>query len=101
MQNYKMLIGGQWTDALSGETFDVINPYTGKVYAKVPKAGIEDVDRVMSAAYEARKGWAATPALERAKIIYKAAQILEENQQEFADVLIDEAAVHLGKPCLK
>ena len=97
MQNYKMLIGGQWTDALSGETFDVINPYTGKVYAKVPKAGIEDVDRVMSAAYEARKGWAATPALERAKIIYKAAQILEENQQEFADVLIDEGGSAFGK----
>ena len=37
-------------DARSGETFESVNPYTGRVWAKVPEAGDEDVDRAVRAA---------------------------------------------------
>lgn len=97
MKKYKMYIGGQWVDALSKQTFEDLNPYTGEVYAQVPNADAKDVDRVMAAAYEARKVWASTPPLERSKILYKASQILEANQQEFADVLIQEGGSTFGK----
>jgi (Z)-2-((N-methylformamido)methylene)-5-hydroxybutyrolactone dehydrogenase len=50
VRNYRMLIGGEWVDALSGETFESINPYTGRAWATAPEAGEEDVDRAVKAA---------------------------------------------------
>jgi acyl-CoA reductase-like NAD-dependent aldehyde dehydrogenase len=97
METYKMFIGGQWVDALSGETFDDFNPYSGEIYAKVAKGGAQDADRAMAAAYQARKEWAATPAIARAQILNKAAQILQESTQEFADILTQEGGGTVGK----
>ena len=97
MKKYKMFIGGNWVDSVSGETFDDLNPYNGEVYAQVPKAGAEDVDLVMTAAFEARKVWASTPPAERAKIMNKAAQIMEESQMDIAQVLINEGGSTFGK----
>jgi acyl-CoA reductase-like NAD-dependent aldehyde dehydrogenase len=97
MKEYQMYIGGKWVGSLSGQTFDDLDPYSGEVYAKVPKADADDVDRVMTAAYEARKVWASTPPIARAQLLYKAAQILEANQQEYADVLIKEGGSTVGK----
>jgi acyl-CoA reductase-like NAD-dependent aldehyde dehydrogenase len=58
---YKMVIGGESVEAADGQTFDVINPATGKVVARAPLGGREDVDRAVAAAqkaFEDRKGWA-------------------------------------------
>ena len=59
MKTYQMFIGGQWTDAVSGETFDDLNPYSGELYAKVAKGDAQDADRAMAAAFEAgdAAGW--------------------------------------------
>jgi acyl-CoA reductase-like NAD-dependent aldehyde dehydrogenase len=97
MRKYQMFIGGKWVDALSGQTFDDLDPYSGEVYAKVPKADVNDVDRVMAAAYEARKVWASTPPVERANLLYKAAQILDASQQEYLEVLTKEGGSTFGK----
>ena len=97
MENYKMFIGGEWVDALSGATFDDFNPYSGDLYAKVAKGDARDADRAMAAAFAARKEWAATPAIVRAQILNKAAQLLEAGRQEFADVLIQEGGGTVGK----
>jgi acyl-CoA reductase-like NAD-dependent aldehyde dehydrogenase len=97
MKTYQMLIGGQWVDAVSGATFDDFNPYTGQVYARVAKGDMKDADRVMAAAYAARKQLALTSPGERARVLYKASQILEANRNEFADVLIDEGGGTMGK----
>jgi len=97
MKTYQMFIGGEWVDAVSGATFDDMNPYTGDVYARVPKGDAKDADRAMAAAYAARKPWSATPPLDRSLIISKAGHILEESRQEFADVLIAEGGSTVGK----
>lgn len=97
METYKMFINGQWVDALSGEMFDDFNPYTGEIYARVPKGGVADVDRVMAAAYAARKGWAATPPIARAQVMYRAAQMLESSRMEIAAVLTNEGGSTFGK----
>jgi acyl-CoA reductase-like NAD-dependent aldehyde dehydrogenase len=97
MKTYQLFIDGQWVDAKSGETFDDFNPFNGELYAKVAKGGVEDADRAMAAAYAARKGWASTPAIDRAKILNKAAQLMEAKTQEFADVLIQEGGGSVGK----
>ena len=82
---------------LSGATFDDLNPYTGEVYARVPKGDAKDADRAMAAAYAARKAWAATPPLDRSLLISRAGTILEESRQEFAEVLIGEGGSTFGK----
>lgn len=97
MKTYKMLIGGKWVDAASGDTFDDMNPFNGKLYARVPKADARDVDTVMAAAYEARASWASTPAAVRSQFLLKAAQILEADRQEFAEVLTLEEEAPSGR----
>ena len=63
---YKNFVGGEWVDAASGETMEVLNPSTGEVIAEVPRAGAEDVERAVTAARKAfatgarrrrRTGW--------------------------------------------
>ncbi len=44
----RLLIDGQWVDAASGKTIDVVNPATGKVIGKVAHAGIADLDRALA-----------------------------------------------------
>ncbi len=97
MKTYRMFSGGEWVDALSGATFEDLNPYTGEVYAKVPKGDASDADRAMAAAAAARIPYAATPPLQRSQILQRAAEILEASRQEFADVLIAEGGSTFGK----
>ncbi len=97
MKTNRMFIGGEWVDAVSGATFDDLNPYTGEVYARVAKGDAKDADRAMAAAYAARKPWSSTPSLERSLVIAKAAQILEESRMEFAEVLTAEGGSTFGK----
>ena len=66
----RMVIGGEDVDAADGQTFEVVNPATGKVIAKVPLGGREDVDRAVAAAQKAfddRKGWATWAAGKRGR----------------------------------
>ena len=97
MKTYRMFIGGEWVDALSGATFEDFNPYTGEVYAKVPKGDAGDADRVMAAAAAARIPYAATPPLLRSQILQRAAETLEASRQEFAEVMIAESGSTFGK----
>lgn len=97
MKTWQMFIGGQWVDAVSKATFDDLNPYTGEVYARVPKGDERDADRAMAAAYGARKLWRSVAPRERAQILYKAAQLLESKRKEFADVLTAEGGGTFGK----
>ena len=75
----RMFIGGDWVAAQSGETYDVVNPATGEVIGKVPKAGREDASRAVDAAREAfdRGPWPRMTPADRAKIIWKIADLVE------------------------
>ncbi len=97
MKEYKMFIGGKWVDAVSKDTFKDFNPYTGDVYATVPRAGLEDADRVLGAAFEARKVWQNVTPVQRALILMKAAQIMNENMEEYIEVLTNEGGSSYGK----
>ena len=54
---YKNFVGGEWVDAASGETMEVLNPATGEVIAEVPRADGEDVERAVDAARKAFVEW--------------------------------------------
>ena len=55
---YKLFIGGEWSEAASGETFEVLNPATLEPVATVPDAGSADMKRAVDAAAEAQEEWA-------------------------------------------
>jgi aldehyde dehydrogenase (NAD+) len=97
MDPYKLFINGEWVDAASGESFEDYNPYSGELYANVAKADLTDVDRAMKAAFDARQPWAATPPAERAKILSKAADVLEQKMLDFSQVLTQEGGGTVGK----
>jgi len=84
MQEYKMLIGGKWVDAESGETFVTANPTTGGNLARVPLAGDADVDKAVNAARAAFPAWSKLKLAERGALLKRVAAVVRENAQELA-----------------
>ena len=83
----RMMIGGESVDAADGQTFEVVNPATGKVIATAPLGGREDVDRAVAAARKAfddRKGWANWAAGKRGRTLAKFADLIKKNSDELA-----------------
>src|ERR687897_1613383 len=83
-----MLVGGEWVEARSGETFDSVNPYTGRVWATAPEADEEDVDRAVRAAREAfdEGPWGKMTGTERARLMRRLAELIAENAEGLAIV---------------
>jgi acyl-CoA reductase-like NAD-dependent aldehyde dehydrogenase len=87
-QPKKLFIGGRWADAADGKTFETRDPSTGEVLAHVAEAGAEDVDRAVSAARKSYEhgSWRELPPAERAKILWKVGDLIEERANEFAQL---------------
>ncbi|MBO9519809.1 MAG: aldehyde dehydrogenase family protein [Porphyrobacter sp.] len=80
-----MLIGGEWREAASGETFSTEDPSTGEKLADVASAGQADVDAAVAAARAAFEGpWSKVKPDERARLINKLADLIEANGDELA-----------------
>src|SRR6266581_39249 len=96
MQVYKNYIDGEWADAASGKTLDVINPATREVIARVPDSGAADADRAVQAARRAfdRDGWPQTTARERGRILFRLADCIRKNAGKFAEI----ETTNNGKP---
>lgn len=94
--SYKNLVGGEWVDAASGETMEVINPATGETVAEVPRCGAEDVDRAVGAAGKALPAWLDSTPKERSELLHKLADVLDENAEELAQL----ESVNVGKPLM-
>src|SRR3954471_6770867 len=77
-------INGDFADAASGETFDVIDPATGQRFASAAMGGAEDIDRAVQAARAAFDGWAATPPAQRARLMLKLADLIEAEGERIA-----------------
>ena len=76
---HRMLVGGDWVAAESGETYDVVNPATAEVIGKVPKGGREDASKAVDSAREAfdHGPWPRMTPADRAKIVWKLADLVE------------------------
>jgi len=83
---FRNVINGQLVDSASGETYDVLDPTTGEVYATAPMSGAEDVDRAYAAAATAFETWGETTPAERQRALLKIADALEARSREFVDV---------------
>jgi phenylacetaldehyde dehydrogenase len=82
---HQLLIGGKWSDAQSGRTFDSFNPATKAKLATVAAAGKADADLAVRAARAALDGpLMAMKVNERAKLLWKLADLVEAHADEFA-----------------
>ena len=90
----RMYVGGAWIGAAGGKTMRVTNPATGEPLADLPDAGRDDVWKACDEAAKAFPKWAATPALERGKILRRVYELLTERRDELARLVTEEN----GKP---
>jgi aldehyde dehydrogenase (NAD+) len=84
----KLYINGQFVESVSKKTFDSYNPATGEVLATVYEAGPEDIDLAVKAARKAfdEGPWSKMTAAERSRLMYKLADLMEENKDELAQL---------------
>ena len=87
-------VGGEWVEAVEGETMEVLNPATGETIAEVPRGSQADVDRAVEAAKKALPEWRETTPQERSEFLLKLADALDEHAEELARV----ESQNVGKP---
>ena len=81
---YDNYIGGHWTAPRSGQYFDNATPITGKVFTQIARSNAEDVEAALDAAHAAREAWGRTSTTERANILNRIADRIEENLERLA-----------------
>jgi aldehyde dehydrogenase (NAD+) len=92
MRTYRMLVGGAWREASDGETFESIDPYTRRAWARVPRATEGDVDAAVRAARAAFESgpWPAMLPAQRARLLRNLGGLLEGQVDELTNVQVLE-----------
>ena len=93
-KSYKMFINGEWVNSSNGITVKTYAPYNNELLSEFPDASESDVDLAVKSAKEAFKTWRKTTVKERAKILNKIADIIDENK----DLLATVETMDNGKP---
>ena len=86
--HYQAYIDGKFVDAKSGAVFGTEDPFSGEVWALVPRCDAADVDRAVEAAYKAftTGPWPALTPTARGALLFRLADLIAENAQALADV---------------
>jgi len=92
--HYDNYIGGKWVPAVRGQTFDNLSPINGRVVSTHARSTAEDVELALDAAHAAREGWANTSGTQRALILNRIADRIEEKLPVLAMV----ETIDNGKP---
>ncbi|BDV31516.1 NAD-dependent succinate-semialdehyde dehydrogenase [Microbacterium terricola] len=90
----QLFIGGEWTDAAEGRTFDVRDPATGAVIHTIADASPADGIKALDAAVAAQESWAATPPRTRSDILRRAFDLVQEHKEDLALLM----TLEMGKP---
>lgn len=85
-----LLSGGQWRQGDSGRWSDVYNPSTGKVIARVPLCSAEETGRVVEAAAAALPAWRETPAVDRARVMFRFRELISRDFDDLAALVTRE-----------
>jgi len=83
-------VGGRWVESRTREFLDVYNPARGEVIARTPLSTGEDLDAAVAAAKKAFPGWRDTPAVVRARALFRFRDLLEQNFEELAGTVTAE-----------
>jgi acyl-CoA reductase-like NAD-dependent aldehyde dehydrogenase len=92
----RLLIGGQWREASSGETFERTDPFTGEPAGTAAAAKREDARAAADAAAEAFGGWSTSPPSERRELLQRAAALLTERAERIAATVTQETGGTFG-----
>lgn len=88
----ELFIDGKWTSGSQG-TFDVFDPSTGRGLCSVPRAGLDDLDRALTAAHQAQPDWAASSPRMRGEILRRAFELMTARREEIAFLI----SLEMGK----
>jgi 1-pyrroline dehydrogenase len=94
VSSYKNFVGGEWVESADGGTMEVLNPATGETIAEVPRGTAADVERAVEAAKKALPEWLETTPAERAELLLKLADVIDDNAEELAEL----ESRNVGKP---
>ena len=81
---YENYIGGEWVAPIKGEYFEDISPVTGKPFTEVARSMPEDVEKALDAAHAAAPAWGRTSTTDRANILLRIADRMEQNLEDLA-----------------
>ncbi|SBS28737.1 Aldehyde dehydrogenase B [Marinomonas spartinae] len=81
---YGNYIGGEWVPPVKGQYFDNISPVTGEVFCRIPRSTEEDINLALDAAHSARAAWGKNSVINRANILLKIADRIEQNLELLA-----------------
>ena len=81
---YENWIGGEWVPPVKGGYFENVSPITGKVFCEVARGTSEDIDLALDAAHKAAPSWGKTSVAERALVLNRIADRIEENLELLA-----------------
>src|SRR3990172_9139849 len=87
LQNF---IGGAWVPSKTERVEDIPNPATGDLLARVPYSTVGDVEAAVAAAARAYPAWRDTPVVERARVMFRFRQVLEDHLEELALLVTQE-----------
>ena len=94
MKKFRNFIDGKHVDAANGDTLDIINPATGKVYATSPNSKQADIDAAMAAAQRGFETWKESTPSERSLALFRIADAIEARKDEFIAMEVENC----GKP---
>jgi len=83
-KRYENFIGGKWVPPVDSEYFENITPITGQPYCEVPRSKAADIELALDAAHAAKDAWGRTSPAERARLLNKIADRMEENLEMLA-----------------
>ena len=88
---YKNYIDGEWVESASGQAFENVNPaHRGELLGLFQKSDSRDVENAVAAAKQAYPSWRLMPAPKRGEILYRAARLLLERKETFAEQMTRE-----------
>ncbi len=93
----RLRIAGEWVEPRDAGETEVVDPATGELIGRVADAGVEDGLAAVRAAEAAQASWAATPPRERGEILRRAFQILTDERDAFAELVVRENGKPLGE----
>ncbi|MGA8488397.1 MAG: aldehyde dehydrogenase family protein, partial [Gaiella sp.] len=81
---YENFVGGHWIAPVHGEYVENLTPATGEAFTEVPKSTPEDIELALDAAHVAKEAWGEASTTERAKVLNRIADVIEENLEPLA-----------------
>jgi lactaldehyde dehydrogenase/glycolaldehyde dehydrogenase len=94
VDRYRHFINGQWVGSTGKDFIEVENPATEEIIAQVPNGTADDAERALEAARTAQPAWEALPPVERGTLLRRLAQLILENRERLARLVVAEQ----GKP---